>query len=239
MLTHNFVEDHKFPARSTASRGAVRALRGICVHGLVVIASDHRLLLLCSGQGRRLVSGDPRGLVENRLRRLQEAQHAPCSLRVRCEGARAAGLNLPEEVAQLGPHLEVGIKYLLISAAMAKEEVLEWQKIELLDLHTLRPAEGEAIILQSACGVWLVGKPKPLPSRRVEEVLQVFEHGKAREGQHFHFGEEVQGHHGGEVGNYVSHGQRSPPRREREGCLRSAQRSEELGGNTGYGGRVH
>mmetsp|Transcript_16762 Transcript_16762/g.48994 ORF Transcript_16762/g.48994 Transcript_16762/m.48994 type:complete len:529 (+) Transcript_16762:135-1721(+) len=161
----------------------------------------------------------------------QQAQEPAGGLRVLGEGAGPGaplGEHPPEEALQPAADLKVGIHDLFRVPAVAEEQVLEGELVELVGLHALRPTEGEAVVFERARGMRLAGEPEPFPEGRVEEVFCVLKHGEAGEGQHLHAREEVEDNHGHQVGYDVCQRQPGPDGRELEACAHGTHDPKQL-----------
>mmetsp|Transcript_56529 Transcript_56529/g.172120 ORF Transcript_56529/g.172120 Transcript_56529/m.172120 type:complete len:446 (+) Transcript_56529:876-2213(+) len=201
--------------------GCMRNIRG---RGLVVLGV-HGVRA-----GRLVAPARARRLVEGLLSGQEAREHAIRGAGVLSEGARAAAalaLQAGQGRPELGAHVEVRVQHVLAASVMAEEEVPERQAVELFELHALRAAEREAIIIEGAGRVRLLRQPYPLPPVGVEQILQVLEHRETRKGQDLHGGEEVQRDHRRQVRREVTHGQSGPDGRQRPSSLTRPSQPEE------------
>mmetsp|Transcript_94617 Transcript_94617/g.276573 ORF Transcript_94617/g.276573 Transcript_94617/m.276573 type:complete len:241 (+) Transcript_94617:484-1206(+) len=171
------------------------------------------------------------GAVEGRPGLEQVREHPARGLRIRDEdpGAAAAlGADLPQVLAQVPRHGEVGVEHLLTAPAIAHEQILEGQLIKLIGLHALWSTEGKAVVLESASSVRLVSEPNPLPVGRIEQVVQFLEHGVGRERKDLHAWEEMECHQSNQVCCHVCEAEVGAHRGECQACADRAEGAEEL-----------
>ena len=190
--------------------------------------------------------GGARRSRERRLRLVEGVEERRHRRGVGGEGAHVAaaeGGDLGERLSERRRHDHVGVERrrgrrglgrgavcwlggLGLGAAVAVEDVLEWEGGHLAGQDCVRAAEREGVVLDRARRVALVGEPEPLALVAIEEVGGRAEHGERRERQDLDRGPEAEQKHREHVHRHVREAEARAHRRGRVGGADAAAQGE-------------